>query len=426
MLCGSKCPPEQKLCPSVRTITFGTQTTTTTTSGCCSRLCTKTSAFFCPPEPSAPDSTGGCCSYGSICGADRKCLPTSTPSSSRSAVVTRAPPGCTQGQISCAASLGGGCCGDDKSCVLSDDTAYCAPATITPTASGLTPDDDRDSGSGKLSPGATAGVAVGVVSACGILVGAAWWLCVRGRRKRRSRRRGGASDGGEGVSAGTGSAAHVRPRPAGVIGAIVGSAGAAGRDRAFSDATASDVPMSRSGMAHDYFGPDAALGPYSDLSPYPDEGGNGVIAAPGGPNATTTTSGPPERRTGGVPLQPHGPGDIAVPVEIDSRVVRDGQAAAEVEATGLGIWGGNGRSRGGSAGSAAAAAASASPPGEGAVHRFELYGSSPPPPAEVDGTERGVGSGGANTPSPYVPSPDTGGAGGAGMTPSPSPGERPR
>lgn len=54
------------------------------------------------------------------------------------------------------------------------------------------------------------------------------------------------------------------------------------------------------GLTQDYFGPAPAIGPYS-------EG-----------HSTSAAVTPGER--GGVPLQPHGPGDIAVPVEIDSHV----------------------------------------------------------------------------------------------------------
>ncbi|KAJ4306122.1 hypothetical protein N0V88_000918 [Collariella sp. IMI 366227] len=54
------------------------------------------------------------------------------------------------------------------------------------------------------------------------------------------------------------------------------------------------------GQAQDYFGPAPAMGPYSE------EESQSAVTTPGD--------------RGGVPLQPHGPGDIAVPVELDSRL----------------------------------------------------------------------------------------------------------
>jgi hypothetical protein len=54
------------------------------------------------------------------------------------------------------------------------------------------------------------------------------------------------------------------------------------------------------GLTQDYFGPAPAMGPYSET------------------HSTSAVTTPGER--GGVPLQPHGPGDIAVPVELDSRL----------------------------------------------------------------------------------------------------------
>lgn len=59
------------------------------------------------------------------------------------------------------------------------------------------------------------------------------------------------------------------------------------------------------GMAHDYFGPDAVPGPYTDNTP-PD-------------TSAVTTPGVEHRDRLGA-FQPHDPDDIAVPVEIDSRI----------------------------------------------------------------------------------------------------------
>jgi hypothetical protein len=125
-----------------------------------------------------------------------------------------------------------------------------------------------------------------------------WWL----RRRKRARGVEGGVVGGGGVE-GPGSA---RTGPSGVVGRVVG-----GTNRDMSDQN-SDV-MSRSGRmggaAQDYFGPAPAVGPYSDAY---------------STSAVTT----PGLDRGGVPLQPHEPGDIAVPVEIDSRVSETPKPAA--------------------------------------------------------------------------------------------------
>ena len=206
---------------------------------------------------------------------------------------------------------------------------------MVPTGSGVSVVDVG--GGGGLSAGATAGVAVGVVVGVGALVGAGvWWWCVRRRRRRQAAAdQGGVGDGGDGMGDG---ASSVRPRPAGVVGRVVGGSatGRSGREREMSDAP-SDV-MSRSGrggLAQDYFGQAPAVGPYSETH-----------------NTSPITT--PGADRGGVPLQPHGPGDIAAPVEIDSRLREEGQTPV-----GLAITPDTNRSR----------------ESEEARERYELYGS---------------------------------------------------
>jgi hypothetical protein len=63
------------------------------------------------------------------------------------------------------------------------------------------------------------------------------------------------------------------------------------------------------GLAQDYFGPAPAVGPYSE------------------PTHSTSGLTTPGVDRGGVPVQPHEPGDIAVPVEIDSRLRETGRRA---------------------------------------------------------------------------------------------------
>jgi hypothetical protein len=128
------------------------------------------------------------------------------------------------------------------------------------------------------------------------------------------------------------------------------------------------MSMSRSGRggggggyAQDYFGPAPAVGPYSEET------------------YTTSAVTTPGLDRGGVPLQPHEPGDIAVPVEIDSRLRE---------------------ARGAPAGLAITPGTSGPQESEDAQGRFELYGSE-------------VGQISPTLPSPY----------GGGM---PSPDERPR
>ena len=113
-----------------------------------------------------------------------------------------------------------------------------------------------------------------------------WW-CLRRRRRSRA--------GSETTGGGT---------VPGVTGRVVGG----GLVSPMSEEATSDG-VSRSGRfggggGQDYFGARPALGPYSDT-----------------PSASGVTTPGVER--GGVPLQPNEPGDIAVPVEIDSRLTRE-------------------------------------------------------------------------------------------------------
>ncbi|AEO55913.1 hypothetical protein MYCTH_2077114 [Thermothelomyces thermophilus ATCC 42464] len=293
---GSPCDPTAYQCNKTTTITAQGTPSVSLIPACCGRVCTGTSEFQCPTSLG-----GGCCKYGSRCGRDKQCIftltepsPTPTPSTSIDPALIPPPPGCETGQTSCPASLGGGCCPATQSCTLITGKAHCADNPPEPTGSGVSVVDGADGG---LSPGATAGVAVGVVVGAGAILGlAASWWCARRRRK------------GGGMSEATGSAPA--SRPTGVVGRIVGGSGGAGSaGREISDVT-SDV-ASRSGrfggggggggLVQDYFGPAPAVGPYSE----------------------THTSSPvttPGLDRGGVPLQPHEPGDIAVPVEIDSRL----------------------------------------------------------------------------------------------------------
>lgn len=352
--CGSKCSDSQQECNATTTITSAGSTITSVSPACCGRQCPQTSMFGCP------QSLGnGCCSYGSTCAPERRCISTIVESSSQSAIVTQIPDGCTTSQIKCESSLGGGCCAVTQSCVKVDEGARCAEATITPTGSGLVAVE----GDKELGAGAKAGISVGVIVVAGLVIGGVTYFCLRKRRRRSEM--------------GSGSV-----RPAVVPGAVIGSGGGGGgRDMSDLNSDVYSRPGGLPGVAQDYFGPEPQMGPYSD-APH-DE------LSPG------TTPGVGER--GGVPVVPHGPGDIAVPVEIDSGVPGPGSSPSPQPGS----------------------AVPSSPVGEGTPRfltpsshvavagTFELYGSSP----DVDGS------------SPYVPSPGTQGGSPFGEGPSPSPGE---
>jgi hypothetical protein len=114
-----------------------------------------------------------------------------------------------------------------------------------------------------------------------------------------------------------------------------------------------------SGLVQDYFGPGPAIGPYSET-----QDGTSAVTTPG-------------LERGGVPLQPDGPGDIAVPVEIDSRLREPTDVPSDLAVT--------------------------PPTGSAAVARpySEDYGQEER--FELDATE--VGQISPGLPSPYTPSP---------------------
>ncbi|KAH8881635.1 hypothetical protein GQ53DRAFT_497293 [Thozetella sp. PMI_491] len=263
--CGSPCEPDTYKCNATTTTTSGASTITSLYAACCNRVCGATK-FQCPSSLG-----GGCCDFGQGCG-DHVCLKTSTPTPS--AVVTQLPAGCTTSQIGCPSSLGGGCCANTQVCTMVTGAALCAPATVVPTESGVTAAVQ----SSELSTGAKAGIGVGVVVASAVVIGLATWCCIRQRRLRRSQ-----------------AAASQRQS----VPQIVGGGGRA-MTETNSDTMSRGGPLA--GMNQDYFGPNAGVGPYTDNA-------QTEVTSPG-------TSPGIDRA---VPLEPHGPGDIAAAVEIDSR-----------------------------------------------------------------------------------------------------------
>ncbi|KAL2157117.1 hypothetical protein VTH06DRAFT_7032 [Thermothelomyces fergusii] len=305
---GSPCDPTAYQCDKTTTITAdgtadGTATTTTTVvPACCGRRCTAVSEFRCPASLG-----GGCCKFGSRCGADGRCVFTLTaPSSAATASPTPVdpalippPPGCETGQTSCPAELGGGCCPATQTCTLITGRAHCADSPPAPTGSDVTV-IDTPGGGGGLSAGATAGVTVGVVVGAAVVLALAAW---QWRRRVRQKEKG---------EGGGGSAHDGSSRPRDFTGWIFGGSGGARSARAggMSDATSDAASGSgRYGFGGGggvgeggYFGLAPAVGPYSET------------------NASAATVTTPGLDRGGVPVLPHGPGDIPIPVEIDSRV----------------------------------------------------------------------------------------------------------
>ena len=143
-----------------------------------------------------------------------------------------------------------------------------------------------------------------------------------------------------------------RPRPTGVTGVVLGG-GQDVSDIATTDVFTPAAPLP--GLTHDYFGPDPVVGPYSEAR-----------------DASTGITPGVHQDRGGVPLVPHGPSDIAAPVEIDS-TVRQPQPSPPVEARTQSSRS-VGRSTSGSA---------APQLGDTIDERFELYGSEVMPDAPV-------------------------------------------
>ncbi|KAI8672729.1 hypothetical protein LRP88_02753 [Fusarium phalaenopsidis] len=262
---GSNCASENLCSKDATRQYFCTRTVTRSGTavaqeGCCDRKCPQTSLYLCPS-----DLGGNCCGFGSECRPDGKCA--STKPASQTGLLTPVPSGCTTSQFKCAD--GAGCCDDGQVCTQVSGEGYCAEAR--PTGSDVRVVDDNEDGGGGLSDGAKAGIGVGAVVGASIIIGGLTWLCLAKRRRRRETTTGESRTEGDGEGTGT-----VRDGMTDVSGS-----------------------QARHGLTRDYFGPDAVAGPYTDPAISP----------------TTATSPGMDRA---VPIQAHGPGDIAAPVEIDS------------------------------------------------------------------------------------------------------------
>lgn len=199
------------------------------------------------------------------------------PSVTEKPVVEQAPSGCTTSQISCKREVGGGCCGVEEICTVVGNTNYCAAGGVSAVRTG--PDGVLASGTletnhhSGLSTGAKAGIGGGIAGLVLLLAGGVLYFCVSQRRRARRR------------------------EEEETVPAMSQTSGSkfAGSKKAGSTGTRPSLPPIR-GQSADYFGPTAKAGPYTD----------------------TSSASSPGYTYRGVPINPQSPGDIAVPVEIDS------------------------------------------------------------------------------------------------------------
>lgn len=330
--CGGSCDPDQiySVFPTTRT-TSGTAAVETV-AACVGRACTSTN-YLCP------QSMGGeCCAYGQDCASSGSCLDYGATSTSSSllagpTVATMIPSGCSsQGDSTC--SVGGGnlatstgCCGSGYTCAVIDSRAYCtsvqasSTAGPTPTGSGISVVPQ----SRGLSAGAKAGIAVGVVVAAALVIGAATWFCIRRRRSGRSTTTGNEMASGVNGAAPSGMGSGGRPHRLAAAGRYESDDGgvrpygpSSGPHMSEADGYAASSSARGGGplqgLANDYFGPAAASGPYTTPPEhnYGPRGGGVVGAAPG------TSPDYLARPVRGDGATPHEPDDIAPVVEIGS------------------------------------------------------------------------------------------------------------
>lgn len=184
------------------------------------------------------------------------------PTTSKSAIVTEIPSGCTTNQIACPTTLGGGCCDNTLTCTVLSNTNYCAAPTGTAVRTGMNGILETPvAQSSGLSTGAKAGIGAGLAVGALLVLGLLLWFCVIHRRHARKSQEGSSQ-------------------------------------LAMSQASGSAAPKPPGQQAGDYFGPAALAGPFTS-------------------DPTSPVTSPGSGR--GVPLSPQSPGDIQVSVEIDSR-----------------------------------------------------------------------------------------------------------
>ncbi len=213
------------------------------------------------------------------------------PTTSTTATTTS---GCAATQTTCASSLGGGCCNSPSSCtLLSSTNFYCASGTTAAVRTGSNGQTFSTSlphsSSGGLSSGAKAGIGAGIGVGGALLVAGLIWFCVAHRRQARE-------------TSEAQSHSHSQSQQRAPTGSIQGSTlpGSMPATSQGSGVGRSKRPAAARQMTQtsDYFGPDPVVGPFTEGS---------IITSPISPGTTR-----------GVPTKPESPGDITIPVEIDS------------------------------------------------------------------------------------------------------------
>lgn len=306
--CGGSCGTDKYFSVITTTQTTSGSTTVETAGACIGRKCQSTN-YLCPESMGA-----NCCAYGQDCASSKQCLAYGTTSTSSGlagpTVATMIPSGCsTQGDSPCSVASTTGCCGAGYTCAESSSQAICTRVQSTSSTSGPIPTGSGISivpQSRGLSAGAKAGIAVGVVIAAAIVIGAATWFCIRRRRSGRSTTTGnemasginGAGGGTGGRGGGLAAAGRFESDDGGLrpygpssgphMSEVDGYA-------ASSSARGGPLP----GLTNDYFGPAAGSGPYTTPPEHHYGGGGGPVR--GDDHGT-----------------PHGPDDIAAAVEIGS------------------------------------------------------------------------------------------------------------
>ncbi|KAK7698703.1 hypothetical protein SLS64_012314 [Diaporthe eres] len=322
--CGGSCGTDKyfSVITTTQTITSASESASVGTAAVCiDRPCASTN-YLCPESMGA-----NCCAYGQNCASSGLCLDYGATSTSTGlagpTVATMIPSGCSsQGDSPCSVASTTGCCGTGYTCAVSSSQAICTSVQSSSSTSGPIPTGSGISivpQSRGLSAGAKAGIAVGVVIAAALVIGAATWFCIRRRRSGRSTTTGNEMASGiNGAGAGTGgrggglaAAGRFESDDGGLrpYGPSSGPHMSEVDGYAASSSARGGGPLP--GLANDYFGPAPANGPYTTPPEHHYGGGGGPVRGD-------------DRGT------PHGPDDIAAAVEIGSGKKEDEQGSGGV------------------------------------------------------------------------------------------------
>ncbi|KAI8960963.1 hypothetical protein F5Y11DRAFT_245699 [Daldinia sp. FL1419] len=277
--CQSPCPEDYVYTNSTTTTTVTVATSPTATfaeetslvPSCSPRLCGST-YFLCQQQ-----FGGQCCEFGQKCISSGLCSvpPTSSPSP--------VPPAST-GCISCA--TGGGCCSVGSTCTSS---IVAATSTAQLCANNLTV-VHTDEG---LPEGARVGIGVGVAVGASLVIGGITWFWIHRRRAAKSR------DGGTLAGSGRDERDLRAFIPPGPVSDVTSPSSRMGMR----------PPLHEDGLLHEYYGPDAVAGPYTD---------RGDTSIPSWTYGTEPRSSPEfSDQTARVANRyPDAPGDIVRPTEL--------------------------------------------------------------------------------------------------------------